>query len=156
MADPLGPPDFKVVGLLPDGLIEATDQFSVSNVLRLETLIFCCYFRNDTRRDQFLADLKSLAAKTLSEPTSIRLSGFEPRKLLLGTVSEICGHLRQTYHSYKLKAEFAPYYSSALIAFTELDPTATRLAVLRSLQELESDKMRIMGMAGIEVENEIE
>ena len=117
MADPLGPPDYKVVALLPEGPIDPRYTVEAENSVELKRLQFCCFFREEPRRNQFQEMLTAMAAGVQTTVLKGRLSGMDPRKLMISAVTEICSRQRAVFHTYRLKAEFAPYRTSLLVSF---------------------------------------
>ncbi len=117
----------------------------------LET-IFCCFFRTEEGRTQFMSDLKRVAADASVAQEMIQTASTDELQELIETVNWWAHTKRKPYHAYKLKAEYPPYSSSCAIAFIEPESNDLKLAVLRSLQVLEQDKSRVHEFFGFDTE----
>lgn len=126
-----------------------------------EDIVFCCFFRELEQRAEFLkqtrfiagtpltvdADTQTLTEQLADEYRALQSSGNE-QEAVYTAVRWWSGILRRGYHTYSLKIGFAPYRTSCILSFQELDADSIRYNLSRALQMLERDKGRVLDFFG--------
>ena len=126
-----------------------------------EDIVFCCFFRELEQRAAFLkqtrfiagtpltveADTQTLTEQLADEYRALQSAG-NAQEAVYTAVRWWSGILRRGYHTYSLKIGFAPYRTSCILSFQELDTDSIRYNLSRALQMLEQDKGRVIDFFG--------
>lgn len=156
-----GQQDILIVVTSPTG-VENPHAFSPFEVDDPEDLVFCCFFKELDQRTEFLKRLRTIAGTPLPPDTDLetmhdQLAQEHARLLAEGASGEAffttirwwTGVMRRGYHTYSLRVGFAPFRTSCIIAFRELDTAFLRMNLARGLQFLEREKQRVLDAFGL-------
>jgi len=145
----------------PAGVDDPRD-FSPFDAERPEDLVFCCFFKTLEQRAEFLNRTRATATSSfipegeraaqndaLPEAYARLYREGEAGEAFLTTIRWWTGVMRRGYHAYSLKIGFAPYRTSCVISFRELDTNTIRHNLARALQFLEREKSRILDFFGL-------
>jgi hypothetical protein len=144
--------------------IDAENPNSVSpfDIARPERLVFFCFFKQGEQRTDFLARLRHIAAtapspdadraalhETLSAQYARLQQQGESLEAFYVAIEWWAGAMRRGYHAYSLKIGFAPYRTSCVVAFRELETESLKRNVERALRCLEEEKGRMLDFFGL-------
>jgi hypothetical protein len=157
-----GQQDVLLVITSPFG-VEDPRGFSPFDAEHPDELVFCCFFKELEQRTGFLDRLRAIAAAPLdadADRAALNDSMAEQYTRLYreGQAGEAFfvavrwwySVMRRAYHVYRLKIGFAPYRTSCLVAFRELDPDDLQVNLARALQFMEREKSRVLGFFGLD------
>lgn len=131
-----------------------------------DDLVFFCFFRQIEQRTEFLRRMRATADEAVTDAiTRADSEGSDvneafateyTRLLREGEAGEALfaagrwwvGVMRRGYHAYSLKIGFAPYQTSCIISFRELDTPTIRRNLARALQFMEREKSRVLDFFG--------
>lgn len=156
-----GQQDVLIVITSPTGVADPR-TFSPFDAPHPDELVFCCFFRTLEQRADFLKRTREIAATSLvpEEERAARNESLAEEYVrlhhegksgdaFLAAIRWWTGVMRRGYHAYSLKIGFAPYRTSCIVAFREMDTDALRHNLARALQFLEREKTRVLDFFGL-------
>jgi len=141
--------------------IEDPRGFSPFDAVYPDELVFCCFFKEPEQRAEFLARVKREAGSPPDEVEPERkreeLAREYVRLYAEGQADEAFYAAirwwsvvkRRSYHAYSLKIGFAPYRSSCIIAFDEMEADTMKMNLARAMQFMEREKSRVLDFFGL-------
>lgn len=121
-----------------------------------ETVTYCCFFKSDRHREEFVDTLRQhgdLDAKELATPGLEKRLGKEwllcmhggDHEIALLTLVQWWMNIRKkTYHIYRLKSGYSPYAAGCIISLAELNPDELRANMVIGMDGMETRKREIM------------
>src|SRR5262245_12313948 len=114
--------------------VEDPGDFTPFDAEQPDDLVFCCFFKELEQRAEFLKRLRDIAARPPApdeDPAELNAAlrreyerlhaEGESGEAFFAAVHWWIGAMRRGYHSYSLKLGFAPYRTSCIVSFRELD-----------------------------------
>jgi hypothetical protein len=159
---PSGQQQLLIVITSPIGVQDPAES-TPFDAMEPDELVFCCFFRELEQRAEFLGHIRAIAAERhppgldrqaraseLVAEYRRQYAAGESGEALLTAIRWRASVQQRGYHIYSLKVGFAPYRTSCVVSFAELDADAIRQNLAHALRLMERERSRVLGFFGLE------
>ena len=136
--------DQQVIATTSAGVAFA-DRLAFDDPNRLADTVFCCFFRSEAFRADFLDSIRGiLAVLGMETPESLKDGPPEDAEPLERALHAWYAATGKGYHAYRLRISVGPYRTSCAIAFREVSPQVIGRRMVEAVTRLEEGRGRVM------------
>ena len=140
-----------MVATTHDQHVIATVSAGVANQLDfddpkgLSDVVFCCFFRSEAFRADFLDSIRGiLAVLGMETPESLESGPPEDADPIEHAMHAWYKATGKGYHAYRLRISVGPYRTSCAISFREVSPQVIGRRMVEAVTHMEEGRGRVM------------
>lgn len=122
-----------------------TDRLDFDDPSRLSDVVFCCFFRSEAFRADFLDSIRGiLAVLGMELPSALQEGPPEDAEALEQAMHAWYAATGKGYHAYRLRISVGPYRTSCAIAFREVSPQVIGRRMVEAVTHMEEGRGRVL------------